>query len=126
MLWKRLKAWWNGSTDLLDYDDGFDGSEASAFVAESDAACAKYAVALVQALDELRSVEGWTVSICCDNPDFEGPNCVIDVFGDWVVPGTGWRWNERRFEGESLLSCLEQAVKERNAQTAMPSDLNHG
>jgi hypothetical protein len=44
------------------------------------------------------------VTIPNANPDFNGPNCVIDVSGHW----TGYR--PLRFEGATLLQALEIAL----------------
>jgi len=58
-------------------------------------------------IDELRKNEGAAVTILCDNP--EGPpNVAIEVCDEW----TGWKG--RRFEGERLIDCLNDAVRAKN------------
>lgn len=63
-------------------------------------------------IDELRKLEGWTVEIICDNPDFnEQPNSVVVVFGEW-----GEAWTTRSFSGNNVLECLQEAVRTRDRQ----------
>lgn len=63
---------------------------------------------LVLALNELRWQEGASVSIHCDNPDFNGlSNSAIEVSDDW----TGWQ--PLRFVGDNVLEALESAVSEK-------------
>lgn len=55
-------------------------------------------------IDKLREPEGHSVTLFCDNPDFNGqPNCAIEVCGDW----TGWE--DKRFPGDTVLEALEKA-----------------
>lgn len=80
-------------------------------------------------IDELREREGWMLEICGDNPDFDnGPNCILNVFGDWVYEQTlktpldlgicrGWR--NRRFDGDSLFDCLRAAKEARDQEDAL-------
>jgi hypothetical protein len=58
---------------------------------------------LMDRIDELRKNEGASVRILCDNPDGP-PNFAIEVNDEW----TGW--NDRRFEGERLIECLNDAI----------------
>lgn len=72
-----------------------------------------YDLECMRLINELREREGWTLEICCDNPDFNnGPNCILDVEGEWLnlkkIPSE-LQWRVRRFEGDSLLKCLQQA-----------------
>lgn len=63
--------------------------------------------AMIQAL---RAPEGHTVTICCDNPDFNGePNSVVTCCGDW----TGWE--DQRFTGETLIDAMKAAATARAA-----------
>lgn len=62
-------------------------------------------------INELRNWgEAWTVELICDNPDFDGPNCIVSLFGEWPVAGR-LEWTTRNFSGESLLECLTLAKK---------------
>lgn len=55
-------------------------------------------------VERLRASEGNSVSLVCDNPDFNGqPNNAIDCCGDW----TGWE--DKRFTGETILDVLRSA-----------------
>ncbi len=55
-------------------------------------------------IDKLRESEGASVTILCDNPDFNGqPNCAIEVYAEW----TGWRCE--RFTGDTVFACLVAA-----------------
>jgi len=61
------------------------------------------AEAAVGTLNELRSAEGASVEILCDNPDGPPSNAIL-VWDDW----TGWK--QKRFEGESLADALSNAL----------------
>jgi hypothetical protein len=70
-------------------------------------------------IDDLRQREGWMVELVCDNPDFNnGPNNIVDVFGEWRNLNGDWEWTTRRFKGESMGECLSAARAERDAQYA--------
>jgi len=62
---------------------------------------------LVALINELRAGEGWSVTLMNDNPDFGGPNCAIEVCGDWT------NWCTRRFSGHTLEAALRAAVSEK-------------
>jgi hypothetical protein len=56
-------------------------------------------------IDKLRAEEGDSVTIGCDNPDFNGqPNCHVTCCGGW----TGWE--DERFTGDTVLECLRAAA----------------
>lgn len=60
------------------------------------------------ALDLLRADEGDSVTIICDNPDFNDlPDCAIDCCGQWTA------WGTIRFTGSCLRECLEKAVADK-------------
>lgn len=60
---------------------------------------------LVQNLNALRHGEGDSVTLFCDNRDFNGqPNNAVECNGHW----TGWR--ERRFTGSTLAEAVQAAV----------------
>lgn len=66
------------------------------------------ALTFVGAIDALRAKEGDSVTILCDNPDFNGqPNCAIECSGEWT------NWEPRRFAGDTVLSCLCAATAAR-------------
>jgi len=55
-------------------------------------------------IETLRAPEGHSVTLMCDNPDFNGqPNCAIEVCGDWT------NWHPKRFTGETVLDALRSA-----------------
>jgi hypothetical protein len=55
-------------------------------------------------VETLRANEGHSVTLICDNPDFNGqPNCAVDVCGDWTD------WGQRRFTGDTILDALRDA-----------------
>jgi hypothetical protein len=55
-------------------------------------------------IEKLRASEGHTVTLMCDNPDFNGqPNCAVECAGDWT------RWETMRFTGDTILQALEMA-----------------
>lgn len=64
---------------------------------------------IVRLINVLRADEGDSVTILCDNPDFNGqPNCAIICNGDW----TGWV--DKRFAADTVLDALSMAMVERN------------
>lgn len=65
-------------------------------------------------LNDLRRDEGDSVTLCCDNPDFGGPNNAIECNGAWTD------WKDRRFEAESLLAAVRVAAHAK-AAPAPPS-----
>lgn len=55
-------------------------------------------------VEALRASEGHSVTLVCDNPDFNGqPNNVVDCCGDWT------QWTERSFTGGTILEALRAA-----------------
>jgi hypothetical protein len=57
------------------------------------------------AIDRLREQEGNSVTIVCDNPDFNGlPNAAVEVCADWTD------WKAERFTGESVSLALSAAL----------------
>lgn len=69
-------------------------------------------------VESLRALEGDTVTLICDNPDFNGqPNNAVECCGDW----TGW--DERRFTGGNILEALQAA---RAARLAIERDAIYG
>jgi len=55
-------------------------------------------------LEDLRSEEGSSVTIMCDNPDGDGPN---NDFIEWVSSET--EWVIKIFIGTSVLAALRKA-----------------
>lgn len=55
-------------------------------------------------IDALRAGEGDSVTIFCDNADFEGPDNAVEVSGQWT------EWEDRRFEGATLNQALTKAL----------------
>lgn len=75
------------------------------------------AEAILAALERLREDEGNSVEILCRNPDPDGPeDQAIIACGHWTD------WQSRRFEGRSLLECLQAAVAAMDA--ALPTLLD--
>jgi hypothetical protein len=66
-------------------------------------------------IDKIRESEGWSVELMCDNPDFEGPECAVEVHGEWCG-----EWCSRRFYGPDLLSvlCTAYAAYQHNADNS--------
>ena len=61
---------------------------------------------ILEALNLLRSEEGSSVTILCDNPDFNGqPDRAIICCGDWTD------WEDRRFSSDRLTDCFIQALR---------------
>jgi len=68
----------------------------------------EHATEIVRLIELLRADEGDSVTILCDNPDFnDQPNCAIECCGDW----TGWL--HKRFAADTLLDALSMAATER-------------
>lgn len=66
------------------------------------------AVAIHEAIEELRLGEGDGVEIFCENREGFGPdNNAIEVCADWT------NWQPHRFEGSTLRLALENAVHEK-------------
>jgi len=64
----------------------------------------------VEMLHELRREEGDSVTLLCDNPDFNGqPNNAIECNGAWT------NWTERRFTGDSLTAAVRAAYDAKRA-----------
>jgi hypothetical protein len=97
------------SAEMADYLRGFDDATEVAIGASSQSPAAngdedwnirKY-------IDFLRADEGDSVTILCDNPDFNGqPNCAIECNGYWT------NWQDRRFGGDTIEVALELAYFE--------------
>lgn len=67
-------------------------------------------------IDALRADEGAEVTICCDNPDFNGqPNCKVICVGPWTD------WEEKHFGGDTVADALAAA---KTAFDAKMKDLN--
>ena len=64
-------------------------------------------------IERLRSDEGDSVTLCCDNPDFEGPNNLVMVCGDWT------NRVDRTFEAGTHLDALCAADAARTAGKAV-------
>jgi hypothetical protein len=63
------------------------------------------AVLMIEVINELRSDEGSSVTIMCDNPDFNGaPDCMVECAGEWTD------WQPRRFYGDTLDQALAGAL----------------
>ena len=77
------------------------------------------AIQCMKLIDALRADEADSVTIGCDNPDFQGPNNYIECDGEWT------QWRPRRFTGDSVLECLQKACGARGIVTAPfgPCDL---
>jgi len=64
----------------------------------------------VEMLNALRAEEGDSVTLLCDNPDFNGqPNNAIECCGDWT------NWQERRFTGDTLRAAVLAAYRAKKA-----------
>lgn len=61
------------------------------------------ALEAMQIIEELRQTEGNLIAIICDNPEFGGPNSILEVIVDFEDDAP------RRFEGETVLACLRAA-----------------
>jgi hypothetical protein len=60
-------------------------------------------------IEHLRAPEGASLTIACDNPDFNGqPNSVVEIIDDW----TGWM--PRHFGAENVLEALRAAKTVRD------------
>lgn len=74
---------------------------------EIDAAMARQTVPPLDPWDlieRLREAEGNSVTLICDNHDFNGqPNAAVICNGDWTL------WTDRRFTGDTVLQALEAA-----------------
>lgn len=69
-------------------------------------------------LTALRREEGDSITLLCDNPDFNGlPNNAVECCGAWTD------WKDRRFTGDSLLLAVRAAYLARlsNPQQGEPS-----
>lgn len=55
-------------------------------------------------IEALRAPEGHSITLICDNPDFNGkPNCAVDVCGDWTD------WEDKRFEADTIFEAINYA-----------------
>jgi hypothetical protein len=88
---------------------------------------------LVQLTERLRTHEGDSVELLCDNPEGD-PNNAVVCRGEWCCGGMfahnsdAWQ-NGVRFEGETLLKALEAAIAERqrreNTDNSEAKTANH-
>jgi hypothetical protein len=71
-------------------------------------------------IDFLRADEGDSVTLLCDNPDFNGqPDCAIECKGYWT------NWKDRRYTGDTLVAALELAYFEcRQWRENPPADVS--
>lgn len=68
-------------------------------------------VETVNLIEVLRAAEGDSVTILCDNPDFNGQaNCAVECNGAW----TGFQ--DRRFSGDTIMDCLRGASVARASE----------
>ncbi|MEY9248365.1 hypothetical protein AB7M45_007892 [Bradyrhizobium elkanii] len=66
-------------------------------------------------VEALRADEAHSVTLFCDNPDFNmRPNSAVEVCGDYTD------WNERRFEGDNLTAALMAAYLAKTGGTVAP------
>lgn len=60
----------------------------------------------------LREGEGDSITLLCDNPDFNGqPNNAVECCGAWTD------WKDRRFTGDSLVGAVRTAAVAKAALT---------
>lgn len=64
---------------------------------------------IVELIEMLVEDEGSSLTIMCKNPDFVGPNRIIDVCDHWT------EWQAARFEGETLEDALEAALTSKES-----------
>ncbi len=63
-------------------------------------------LAEMSCIHALRTDEGDSVTILCDNPEGQ-PNNAVECCGAWT------EWNDLRFDGETLLGALRSACAAR-------------
>lgn len=67
-------------------------------------------------IETLRAEEGDTVTILCDNPDFNGqPQNAIECNGSWTD------WKDLRIAGDSVAACLSAAAERRRQHDTLNS-----
>jgi len=76
-------------------------------------------LACMTLIEAIRSQEGWCIEIIGDNPDFGGPNCIVEVFGEWKDAAGKWLWREERFTGDNLMACLTAAHERISVQAGV-------
>ena len=64
---------------------------------------------ICNAIGELNAEEGNGVNILAANPDFGGPSYAIETTGDWT------NWQPVRFEGDTQVEALENAVEAKRS-----------
>jgi hypothetical protein len=61
-------------------------------------------IEMMRLINTLRSEEGDSITLICDNPDFNmGANCAVECHGYWTD------WWDIRFEADTLLDALSRA-----------------
>ncbi|MCP1852880.1 MULTISPECIES: hypothetical protein [unclassified Bradyrhizobium] len=66
-------------------------------------------------VEALRADEAHSVTLFCDNPDFNmGPDSAVEVCGDFTD------WKERRFEGDNLTAALMAAYLAKTGGKVTP------
>lgn len=69
---------------------------------------------ILAAINILREHEGDSVTLYSDNPDFDGPNNIIEASGDWT------KWLPVQFGHDTMLQCLEKAVAAKQKHEGCP------
>lgn len=77
----------------------------------------KNAEYILQMIDHLRADEASSVLIQNDNPDFGGPNCLIECNAPW----TGF--NDEQFTGGTVIEALVAAVKTKEGRELAPETI---
>lgn len=54
-------------------------------------------------MDWLRQWEPSWVTLVHDNPEFDGPNCMVMINNEWTS------YEDKAFKGDTVLSCLQEA-----------------
>jgi hypothetical protein len=69
-------------------------------------------------VESLRSPEGASVELVCNNPDSNGqPNSKVLCCDDWT------KWQQETFTGDTIIEALQAAVKARVARSYEPAAL---
>lgn len=72
-------------------------------------------------LNALRADEGDSITLLCDNPDFNGmPNNAVECNGAWT------NWKDHRFTGDSLLLAVRAAYQARTVAPTVHQALSGG
>lgn len=102
--------------ECLRLSEAIDALFARAEAAEAALAAVRDKLEYWAICEALRCVEACSVTLLCDNPDFNGqPNNAVECNGDWTD------YKDVRFTGDTILGALQSALDALKKARALKS-----